>query len=431
MGAEELSGVEGIEEPSAVPPEPRPASLGFFAAGLISPVLFPNLFVSSTTEDQSEQILCEILEVVTAIVPHFADLTRSTLIVHRVSGGTTNRLYRVSDARHPTAPAVVVRVFGEHTELLIDREKETAVAAQLAANGVTTLYYGSFGNGRVEAWMMSYRTVKFADMQPCSTLNGCLICARLVAGLHDLTIVEKDNPQRAPQLGLLLQRFSTAAISADFGEKPNQEVALERLDLSRVHMELEWLKQYLPLSDAFPRFYQQVTQSSSHPRIADLAAEFALSSVICHNDLHLENILVNDQTGHGLLIDLEYGMHNFRAYDFADHFNEYSGLSCDWGRCHPTTSDMRRFLRYYLEASKEGNQLLASLNAEAERECFLEELRRWTCRFCLINHIVWTYWSVVEACNSTIEFDYLGYGSQRMVGYFYLKGIYSDLFPAL
>lgn len=49
--------------------------------------------------------------------------------------------------------------------------------------------------------------------------------------------------------------------------------------------------------------------------------------VFCHNDLLLGNILhdVLNKTVH--FIDFEYAGPNYQAYDIANYFNEFSGIS--------------------------------------------------------------------------------------------------------
>ena len=53
------------------------------------------------------------------------------------------------------------------------------------------------------------------------------------------------------------------------------------------------------------------------------------------------------------LIDYEYCMYNFRAYDIANHFNEYAGFDGDYSRWFPSEEQQIKFINWYLYASKD------------------------------------------------------------------------------
>ena len=46
-------------------------------------------------------------------------------------------------------------------------------------------------------------------------------------------------------------------------------------------------------------------------------------------------------------IDFEYGCYAFRGFDWGNHFNEYAGFECDYGR-YPGAAAAALFLRHYL-----------------------------------------------------------------------------------
>ena len=46
-------------------------------------------------------------------------------------------------------------------------------------------------------------------------------------------------------------------------------------------------------------------------------------------------------------IDFEYGCYSYRGFDWGNHFNEYAGFECDYGR-YPDTATAALFLRHYL-----------------------------------------------------------------------------------
>ena len=62
-------------------------------------------------------------------------------------------------------------------------------------------------------------------------------------------------------------------------------------------------------------------------RLKALQATIPSDSLVCfcHNDILFANILIHQPSGAVNLIDFEYGGYNFRAFDIANHFNEWAG----------------------------------------------------------------------------------------------------------
>ena len=134
--------------------------------------------------------------IVTSMVPEFASLPaseRARLEVSTISGGITNKLFRCSipgsnssslsssspssspssssaAASAGTPSSVLLRVFGG--EGIIDRDKENATVAWLAANGQGPKYYGRFGNGRIEGWLEGASVFSLEDLSDAALSRG-------------------------------------------------------------------------------------------------------------------------------------------------------------------------------------------------------------------------------------------------------------------
>lgn len=93
------------------------------------------------------------------------------------------------------------------------------------------------------------------------------------------------------------------------------------IDLAEIDAELEWLRQKIEACAA---------GGSTRGAAAAAGLAFGLDSVLCHNDLLGGNILLypaaqDEQVGSAaamkvMLIDYEYCMYNYRAFDIANHF---------------------------------------------------------------------------------------------------------------
>lgn len=111
-----------------------------------------------------------------------------------------------------------------------------------------------------------------------------------------------------------------------------------------------------------------------------------------------------------VLIDFEYCGYNYRGYDIANHFNEWSydysnpehpQYFVDAGR-YPTESQQRFFIAEYLKHLKK-QQSAADLrvtNQEVEHVMYEAE------HFLLASHLHWTLWGISNALHSTIAFGY-------------------------
>ena len=120
----------------------------------------------------------------------------------QIQGGITNRLYRLEpvafvraedggdDALRSLPPGVIVRVYGDNTELLIDRQKdiENFVALSQQKFGVKLL--GLFKNGRIEEYFNDSITLAPSDL--CKPHLTDLI-AKELCKMHLLNVVKTSE----------------------------------------------------------------------------------------------------------------------------------------------------------------------------------------------------------------------------------------------
>eukprot|EP00041_Stephanoeca_diplocostata_P032991 m.1076651 g.1076651 ORF g.1076651 m.1076651 type:complete len:130 (+) comp24247_c1_seq4:146-535(+) len=91
-----------------------------------------------------------IASVVKALLPDAAKLDISSMVVSTVSGGITNKLFKVTyDDKTDRSTSVLVRVFGG--EGVIDREVENPTFHALTDYLGRPKYLGRFANGRLYA----------------------------------------------------------------------------------------------------------------------------------------------------------------------------------------------------------------------------------------------------------------------------------------
>jgi len=378
-------------------------------------VALPGVFVETKKGDAS--LRQTLWETCAGIHPEWRTVNIDEMKVDQISGGITNLLYKVSG---PAVP-LLVRVYGDNTDVIIDRAKETNMLKQLSDVEFAVPFYGTFGNGRVEGYK-ELRPLKPEELGCRSPVDFQDLIAGQMAAMHSLKIDEPENSACLPQLFAMTEMWAKSAM--EIASKPQDRQALySRIDVPKMYQELQWLSTILPSSRN--KYGEDIIHHSHLEGVAAAATRFAFASVFCHNDVLCGNILVDREAVTSCqLIDFEYGSYNNRAFDIANHFDEYSGFDGDWGKWHPTDDQMLHFLKAYMRHSKDGSDVFETLS-ESSKDEFLLVLLKWTSIFCMASHLWWGFWCIIQAHNSPIDFDFLDYGRIRFVGYFYHKGLYA------
>ena len=220
--------------------------------------------------------------------------------IHTLTGGITNRLYRVQLA---DGGDYVVRCYGEKTELFIDREIEKLNIERLAETGVTPRLVRYLPEQRVTV-------VEYLPGRPLR--NEDFLRAELW-----------------PQIVAPIRRIHGAAVVLPRSFEPLAEVTR----LHGLYRELGLQHDGYDLSGSLEQL----------GRLAARAAVPVSSYVPCHNDLLADNFIARDLAAGGepviALIDWEYAGMSTPYYDLADMLQEIlvpaeverELLRCYWG----------------------------------------------------------------------------------------------------
>ncbi|MEE6517620.1 hypothetical protein FKM82_027953 [Ascaphus truei] len=119
---------------------------------------------------------------------------------------------------------------------------------------------------------------------------------------------------------------------------------------------------------------------------------------------------------HVRFIDYEYAGYNYQAYDIANHFNEFAGVSEPDYRLFPGRQTQLRWLRHYLGAYRRLKQEEGEL---PERE--VEALYVQVNQFVLASHFMWGLWALIQHRFSDIDFNFARYAVLRFERYFEVK----------
>ena len=129
-------------------------------------------------------------------------------------------------------------------------------------------------------------------------------------------------------------------------------------------------------------------------------------------------------------MDFEYGAYNYRGFDFANHFCEYAGFDCDWKKHFPNKDHIKQFVNDYIDAllnndekyCKNINENVINLFkkendfTDNNYDEFLDNCYDIIIIFTAIDHYFWGLWGVVQSKHSPIDFDFIQYAHDRLIG---------------
>jgi len=133
--------------------------------------------------------------------------------VRRIFGALTNSIYQITlpegatvgykGVIPPTAPKLLLRLYGAHVEALIDRTHELAMLKRLSRHNIGPLLLGTFTNGRFEQWLDSH-TLQRGEMRDPNL--SCSI-ARRMRELHDGVKLSHSEKHSVPTVFQMLDKW--------------------------------------------------------------------------------------------------------------------------------------------------------------------------------------------------------------------------------
>ncbi|KAK7138525.1 hypothetical protein R3I94_013985 [Phoxinus phoxinus] len=301
--------------------------------------------------------------------------------------GITNQLMGCYVGSMTEDPVVVVRVYGQRTELFLDREKELEMFQVLHTHGCGPELFCSFRNGICYEFLRGVVLDDTLLRQP----SVYRLIATEMGKIHSIKCGEMGNGTPVtPVLWSRLSQFLNLVQSSEAHEHQRSSAHVETPSLTVIITEMEELKTLL-------------THTNS-------------PVVLCHNDLLTKNVIYNQEEGTVKFIDYEYADFNYQAYDIGNHFNEFAGVDNVDSSLYPSRELQFDWLSAYLESFKSCN----AVDSPVSREEVLQ-LYQQVCKFSLVAHLFWCLWALLQAKHSTIDFDFKRYAMARFNYYFEKK----------
>ncbi|GAB0096001.1 Ethanolamine kinase [Sergentomyia squamirostris] len=298
--------------------------------------------------------------------------------------GITNKL--VGCFHGEVTDTVLIRIYGNKTDLLIDRTAETRNIKLLHSRGFAPSLYATFNNG------LAYEFVPGATLTPTSVKDDQIwpLIAQRMAEMHRV-----DCGKGVPRTPVLRTKF-------------HQFLALipEKFSNDKIHNRVK--DQFLP-----PSKLKKEAQE-----LCDYLEKLNNPVVFAHNDLLLGNVIYTETEQRVTFIDYEYAAYNYQAFDIGNHFNEFVGIDEIDYSIYPSRDFQMKWLRVYLETFSHPQTISQS---------DLNRLYVQVNKFALASHLFWTVWSLIQAEHSTIDFDFVQYAEIRYEEYLRTKNEFLEL----
>lgn len=402
------------------------------------------------------------------LLPDWHAVTSNDAIeVAVISGGTTNRLLCL----HPPAASglepVIMRLFGDLPEMIINRTDELAALLRLNDAGFGAKVVATFGNGRIEEYLHLSTLEPHHLLEP--RISGAV--ARRMRRFHTIDMLGAKEPQFLP----ILQRWIAEAKTLT-SDDPAKQAVLDAADFD------EWEAEFRDLSRGIAALNSPTVFSHNdllagnimvphHVVGAQLPSDEAPRALVhgggAESDRFTENggsaagsdiastasgagqgsgrsSSLDPRAGSGAgssrrikslgslgslgspgegsagsspaaslsddftvqFIDFEYSFYSYRGFDWGNHFNEFAGFECDYSK-YPSREDRAHFVAEYL------TEELGRSPTEAEVDAAVVEANV----FALASHMFWGVWAILQVKYSAVDFDYASYGQHRWAEY--------------
>jgi ethanolamine kinase len=347
------------------------------------------------------------LQLILTTLPEWSGNEDSIQLI-RCTEGMTNTLLKVVNHRpglskdEAEKDAVLLRAYGNGTDVIIDRARETQNHETLMRYDLAPMLLARFQNG------MIYRYIPGTVTQPADlrTRPISLAIARRLAQWH--AIVPCQYSTETTEL-VHSTGFNGGAIRAD-NRVPSLWTIMQK-----------WISA-LPTETKEQRHKQSLLQNELKKIVEEFSQRDGLGQdglVFAHCDLLSGNVIVlpdgDAETPVVSFIDYEYATPSPAAFDIANHFAEWTGFDCDYNAI-PTLAQRREFVQEYARAyfglrSGQSDAQPADLTVETEK--LLDEVNMYRG----IPGFYWGIWALIQSVISYIDFDYASYAESRLGEY--------------
>ncbi|KKK20233.1 ethanolamine kinase [Aspergillus rambellii] len=365
------------------------------------------------------------LRLVLTLNPHWEGPENKIEFV-RFTDGITNTLFKAINRKPGLTEdqidneAVLMRAYGNHTEILIDRERETNSHALLAGFGLAPPLLARFKNGLLYRFIRG-RPASHEDLVTESVWRGV---ARRLAQWH--ATLPTSSTTTPPASTKELSVLDAVDVSADV-QPLEPEDDLKQIQFKQPSPNIwtviqKWIVA-MPTSTDAQRERRRDLQQELERVVSEFEGGGCIGEnglVFGHCDLLCANVIIlppeeqtsDDGTQKVNFIDYEYATPAPAAFDIANHFAEWGGYDCDYGMM-PTQTVRRQFLTEYVRSYAQHRGI-----PEASQPDIVNRLYEEVDQYRGLPGLYWGIWALIQAQISQIDFDYASYAELRLGEYY-------------
>ncbi|CAD5221358.1 unnamed protein product [Bursaphelenchus xylophilus] len=349
------------------------------------------------------------------------------LKIVRVKGGMSNMLFlcRLSENHPPLRnepDKVLLRVyFNPETESHL--VAESVIFTLLSERHLGPKLYGIFSGGRLEEYIPS----RPLTVDEISAPSISMKIARRIARVHQLEVpIWKEPDYICDALERWFTQLKRVTTPDQVFEMPEKgwEWTPKKLTCDDLWLEIEALRPLIAKSKSPVAFCHNDLQEGNILLPKASSGNIRMPSV--SEDTKPSNSLTafNPTDPRLVLIDFEYAAYNYRAFDFASHFVEYT-IKYDvedhpnyefMPERFPTKEHMFEFMSSYIR-ELQPNASDAVVRSQAEN------MVKETIPFIAVSHLFWGVWGLLQVELSPVGFGFAEYGRDRLSLYYKNKDL--------
>lgn len=394
------------------------------------------------------------LRLVLTLRPDWDDDTSKVEFV-RFTDGITNTLLKAVNKRSGLSKeevdkeAILLRAYGNGTDLIIDRHRETQNHELLGKFGLAPELLARFENGMLYRFIpgsvthpedlrkpaiykaVARRLAEWHARVPCiggrtghsrksSKVDSFPVPAVTLGDDEFQNAIDNVAPGKpSPNVWTVIQKWIFALPTETEAQRARQAELQRELTLCVAELSQR------------PGLGQNAVCLSSTPDFEDTLTR-TKQLVFAHCDLLSGNVIVlpkneNASNGNGAtkatdedvsvtFIDYEYATPSPAAFDLANHFAEWGGFDCDYNTL-PTRAQRREFIQDYIHSYFSlfpASKAPSKVDEAAEVERLFAEVDH----FRGLPGFYWGIWALIQATISQIDFDYASYAETRLREYY-------------
>lgn len=339
------------------------------------------------------------------------------LKIKAFSEGITNTMLKITPASNKDNP-IVLRAFGPGAEPLVSRPREIATHAMFSEYGLAPSLLARFKNG----FLYTFTSGKPCDADLLTDERVWRGVAKTMGRWHAVlpvgtagTVLDGEDSQVRPDDA----KGSEAAKQTAEEKAPGDIWAVMRTWASRIPTN----------TDEGAKVKKQMKEEVEYAFQA-LGSREGLDGqrlVMGHCDLLAGNVLFQEPEDEAekeraeafdvTLIDYEYSVACPAAFDIATHIGEWAGFECNYERI-PGPKVRETFLEEYVRSWRQ-NRKSPPESAEDED---VAKMVRLVDEFRGLDGLWFGLWGLVQAEDSSEEFDYREYAKLKLGEYWAWKG---------